>query len=44
MAVDIINDLELDQDPYPDEPTPIVSEEQLTEIRSYVAAYHLVCT
>ena len=44
MAVEIINDLELDQDPEPENRSLNVSDERLEKIRTYLAAYYLVCT
>ena len=43
MVVDIVNDLELDQDPDGGDPTPDrVDDERLEEIRTYLATYYLV--
>ena len=44
MAVEIINDLELDQDPEPENRSLNVSDERLENIRTFLAAYYLVCT
>jgi hypothetical protein len=43
MAVDIVHDLELDQDPGPDRKDGTVSKRRLEEIRTYLATYYLVC-
>ncbi|KAH8886800.1 hypothetical protein GQ53DRAFT_750450 [Thozetella sp. PMI_491] len=44
MAVDIVSDLDLDQEPYPENPSVRPTDERLEEIRTYLAAYHMVCT
>jgi hypothetical protein len=45
MAVDIIHDLELDQDPGPENASnpDSISERRLLEVRAYLATYYLVC-
>lgn len=42
MVVDIVNDLELDQDPGTDSMDAPLSYERLDQIRLYLASYFLV--
>ena len=42
MAVDIIHDLELDQEPITGEIPGVYSDQRLEEVRTYLATYYLV--
>ncbi|OAA75188.1 Zn(2)-C6 fungal-type DNA-binding domain protein [Akanthomyces lecanii RCEF 1005] len=41
MAADLVHDLELDTDPFPDTTTTTMTPERLDSIRAYVAQYYL---